>query len=150
MHDMAGQDGWRIFLVDDDSDDQAILKRILSQSPYIRDIVTATSGKDLLRQLQAHHYYDDMTDGVSSLIMLDIHLPEEDGLTVLQILKNNPYTSDLPIIMITGDRATENVHQSYMLNANAFITKPATIQHLKEIHAVMEKGTAWKERVYSA
>ena len=140
---------WRIFLVDDDRDDQELLQRILKQSPYIQDIVIATNGKDLLRQLHAHNYYEEQEPGKTknALILLDIHLPEEDGLTVLQILKNNPYTCDLPIIMVTGDRASSNVHQSYMLNANAFLEKPLSAKHLDEVHAVMHKGNAWKEKV---
>ena len=77
--------------------------------------------------------------------MLDIHMPGLDGQALLEQLRLDPHTEDIPVVMVTNDRETRQLHRSYMNNANAFITKPLRPEHLDDIHAVCSKGTGWKE-----
>ena len=51
-------------------------------------------------------FYEELEKRVPSLLLLDIMLPEEDGISILRKLRANPRTADLPVIMLTA-KSTE-------------------------------------------
>lgn len=140
-----GREEWTVFLVDDDYDDVQLALRILKQSPRVHKIVCINDGISLFSELDTNQFYAD--DGIKrrGLIMLDIHMPGLDGIALLEQIRSNPFTQSIPIVMITGDSEQRKVHKSYMLNANAYISKPFTEEHLENLHAVFDKGSGWNE-----
>ena len=54
-------------------------------------------------------FYEELEKRVPSLLLLDIMLPEEDGISILRKLRANPRTADLPVIMLTA-KSTEYDH----------------------------------------
>jgi two-component system chemotaxis response regulator CheV len=56
-------------------------------------------------------------------IITDIEMPEMSGFTVIKILKANPYTKDIPIIVNSSMTGNNNKREAEMLGANAFIDK---------------------------
>ncbi len=141
----AGQEQWTIFLVEDDYDDMQLALRILKNSPRVHKIIWVSDAISLFKELDAHNFYQDGLVRQRGLIMLDIHIPGMDGLSLLEQLRSNPFTQSLPIVMITGDVAQKKLHQSYMLNANAYLSKPFNDDHLGSLHAVFDKGNGWNE-----
>lgn len=140
-----GREEWTVFLVDDDYDDVQLALRILKQSPRVHKIVCVRDGISLFSELETNQFYAD--DGVKrrGMIMLDIHMPGLDGISLLEQLRSNPFTEFLPVVMITGDSEQRKLHKSYMLNANAYISKPFTEEHLDNIHSVFDRGSGWNE-----
>lgn len=136
---------WTVFLVEDDYDDTQLALRVLKNSPRVHKIICVPDAISLFKELDSHQFYKD--DGIKQrgLVMLDIHIPGIDGLSLLEQLRSNPFTHHLPIVMITGDSEQRKLHQSYMLNANAYISKPFTDDNLDNLHAVFDKGTGWNE-----
>ena len=65
-----------------------------------------------------------------TLILLDIMLPEEDGLTILKGLKNNPETSDIPVIMLTAKGSEIDKVKGLDLGADDYISKPFGMMEL--------------------
>ena len=139
------QELWKVFLVDDDEDDTRLALRILKQSPRIAKIICVANGTSLFEQLNDHNFYQDGPVKERGVILLDIHMPGLDGISLLEQLRSNPFTSAIPVIMVTGDRAERKLHTSYMLNANAYISKPFSEDHLDNIHAVFDKGQGWDQ-----
>ena len=80
-----------IFCVEDDKSIRDLVIYTLSSVGY--EAAGFASGKELFAALEAT---------VPQLIMLDIMLPEEDGLSILKKLKNDPRTEDIPVIMATA------------------------------------------------
>ena len=83
-----------------------------------------------------------------SLLLLDIMLPEEDGLSILRSLRQDPGTKDLPIIMLTA-KATE-YDKVVVLDdgADDYISKPfGTMELISRIRALLRRsgGSAEKE-----
>jgi two-component system, chemotaxis family, response regulator Rcp1 len=138
---------WTVFLVEDSEDDRHLAQRILKLSPRVADVISLADSASLFRELENRGYYRP-SDEKGCLILMDIHMPGRNGLTLLEQLKSNPHTENIPIVMITGDAASDKIHQSYMLNASAFIAKPFTEKHLDDLHAVFDKGTGWKEKCH--
>lgn len=138
---------WTVFLVDDDMDDQLLAERVLGKSPMIKDVVSVSSSEALFKELRSRHFFYDMPgDPPNSLIMLDIHMPGVDGIALLNQLRTSPYTEGIPVIMLTGDSRTSNIEKTYYMEANGYITKPLSGDHLDHIHAVLARGKNWKDK----
>ena len=71
-----------------------------------------------------------MNDEIPRLVLLDIMLPEEDGLSVLKKLQSSIKYKDIPVIMLTSQNDKRTVLESLMLGAENYILKPFTIQDL--------------------
>jgi diguanylate cyclase (GGDEF)-like protein len=98
-------------------DDQAIEVRILQQIFRVDcDVLTASCGAEALAQCRR---------ALPDLILLDVMMPDMDGLAVCRALKQDPETAEIPILFVTAQ--TDAVDQAQALNAGAvdFISKPA-------------------------
>jgi Response regulator containing CheY-like receiver, AAA-type ATPase, and DNA-binding domains len=108
-----------IMVVDDNPDIITIVKTILEGKGY--HVLSASSGQELLNLL---------TDGKPDLIILDIMMPEMDGLEVLGRLKAVTDTASIPVILLTAKVQYEDVLGGYKLGADYYITKPFTSTQL--------------------
>jgi len=108
-----------IMVVDDNPDIITIVKTILEGKGY--HVLSASSGQELLNLL---------TDRKPDLIILDIMMPEMDGLEVLGRLKAVAETASIPVILLTAKVQYEDVLGGYKLGADYYITKPFTSTQL--------------------
>ena len=58
------------------------------------------------------------------LILLDLNLPGMDGREVLEKIKSEPGLKRIPVVILTTSKDEEDIHRSYDLHANCYITKP--------------------------
>ena len=108
-----------IMVVDDNPDIITIVKTILEGKGY--GVLSASSGPELLNMLKSQK---------PDLIILDIMMPEMDGLEVLTRLKGMSDTTSIPIILLTAKVQYEDVLGGYNLGADYYITKPFTSTQL--------------------
>ena len=108
-----------IIVVDDNPDIVNIVKTILEGKGY--SVMCAYSGAELFTKLK---------EKKPDLIILDIMMPEMDGLEVLTRLKGVPDTASLPVILLTAKVQYEDVLGGYKLGADYYITKPFTSTQL--------------------
>jgi CheY-like chemotaxis protein len=59
-----------------------------------------------------------------------VHLPDASGLDLLKLLKANPDTVDIPVIMISADAMPEQVDAALTAGANCYLTKPVQLTEL--------------------
>ena len=78
-------------------------------------VITARNGAEALRRFEEHPI---------DLVVLDIRMPVMDGLEVLRSLRQRHSSSDLPVLMATGNGASDDVVQAFDLGANDYVTKP--------------------------
>ena len=72
------------------------------------------------------------------LVLLDIVLPDADGLQVLRRLREHPRLSELPVIMMTGKVAPEDVLAGLAAGADGYVTKPFKVSALRNaVNAVL-------------
>ena len=102
-----------ILVVDDEPINISVLSNILK--PYYR-ILAARSGQGALDRLNQ--------DAKPDLILLDIMMPEMDGLSVCKTLKSNPETADIPVIFITAMAQESDEFVGFNAGAVDYITKP--------------------------
>ncbi|HEX9142675.1 MAG TPA: response regulator [Candidatus Binatia bacterium] len=108
-----------IMVVDDNPDIITIVRTILEGKGY--NVLSATSGPELLNMLKTQK---------PDLIILDIMMPEMDGLEVLTRLKGLTETATIPVILLTAKVQYEDVLGGYKLGADYYITKPFTSTQL--------------------
>jgi len=58
------------------------------------------------------------------LILLDLNLPKMNGLEVLEKIKNDPELKLIPVIVLTTSQSENDVHASYSMHVNCFVSKP--------------------------
>jgi len=108
-----------IMVVDDNPDIITIVKTILEGKGF--KVLSASSGAELLNMLKNQK---------PDLIILDIMMPEMDGLEVLSRLKAASDTATIPVILLTAKVQYEDVLGGYKLGADYYITKPFTSTQL--------------------
>jgi two-component system alkaline phosphatase synthesis response regulator PhoP len=103
----------KILIVDDEEDILELLKFNLSREGY--QVPCAASGEQALRLVRLEK---------PDLIVLDLMLPDIDGLEVTRRLKNDPNTKNLPIVMLTAKGEEADIVTGLELGADDYITKP--------------------------
>lgn len=104
----------RILIVDDEKAYVQLLEHFLEAAGY-RDVRSTTSAHEVVALVDSFR---------PDLILLDLHMPDIDGIELLQQLR--PYTADglLPILMLTGDITEEAKKESLANGAKDFLNKP--------------------------
>ena len=121
----------RILLVDDENDFIELLQYKLAGQGY--DFIVANDGVQALSQ--ARQFKPD-------LILLDILLPDLDGLSVCEILRRQPATKKIPIIFMSA-LSSDVTKRSAAMHAEDFFTKPLDLNRLeKRIAELLHTGTA--------
>jgi len=105
----------KILVVDDEQDVLTHLTNILKHAHY--EIISTTKGKEAVQLAKSE---------LPDLIILDIVLPDMDGGEVAAILSENPSTSNIPIIYLTGILAKEEESLAKKSGKHYVIAKPTT------------------------
>ncbi len=121
----------RILVVDDEPDFVETVEFFLSGSDY--QVFVAKNGKEALEKVKTER---------PDLVLLDVMMPEMDGLEACKRLKNDPTTNSIPIIMLTAKGRKEDVVDAIAAGANSYIVKPFNLSELVErIEKVLSDGT---------
>jgi diguanylate cyclase (GGDEF)-like protein len=109
----------RILVVDDDPDILQFVRMNLELDGFRVD--TAEGGQSALEQAAAQP---------PDLMLLDIMMPEIDGLTVLRRMRSDPPTANIPVIILTARSLAEDRVKGLDLGADDYITKPFDLEEL--------------------
>lgn len=121
-----------ILVVDDDDSIRSLLQQELSDAGYI--IEEASNGKEALEKIRKNR---------PDLIILDIMMPEINGFDVAAILKNDPETMDIPIIVLS---IVQDKARGYRIGVDRYLTKPIdTAALFAEVGALLEQGKSKKK-----
>lgn len=107
---------YKVLLVDDDADTRQIVSVMIAKAGHV--LLTTGSGSEAL-SLLSHEKVD--------VILLDIMMPEMDGLSILETIRA---TSDAPILMLTAISNAAIMEQSYIMGADDYIVKPFSREKL--------------------
>lgn len=107
-----------ILVVDDDP---LMLKMLKEQLREDYDVATAVSGKIAMKFLERKK---------TNLILLDYEMPEENGPAVLEKLRANDATKDVPVIFLTGVSEREKIQEALALKPQSYLLKPVDREKL--------------------
>jgi len=103
----------RILVVDDEEDILELVHYNLSRTGY--DVSTVTTGELALRSVRA---------SPPDLVVLDLMLPGVDGVEVCRLLKRDPATREVPVLMLTARGEEADVVRGLEIGADDYVTKP--------------------------
>jgi two-component system KDP operon response regulator KdpE len=113
----------RVLIVDDEPDIRQMLRLILQLDGH--EITEAADGREAIERAS------DMPD----IIILDIRLPDIDGLEVLRLLKGNAALAHIPVICVSAHSSPATQQEARELSAVAYVSKPFDFAHLRAVTA---------------
>ena len=120
----------KILIVDDDTWITKVLSKIIMNLNYSNVFVV-------------HNGFDAVATAIKekpNLILLDLLMPELDGLTTLKLLRTVPETENIKVIICSANNDMDNLTKALKLGATDFISKPFTSETVKEkIDLVLNK-----------
>jgi len=118
-----------ILIVEDNPQTVKLIKFILEKNEYLT--ISAKDGEEGLQMAR---------EKKPDLIVLDLMLPGMDGYRVCEILKANPQTKEIPILVLTALDTGADFEKALAKKADWYITKPFEPQHLlKRVNYLIEK-----------
>src|ERR1700759_4243574 len=153
--DRAGLRVIDVLLVEDDPGDVLMTTEAFETSPVHSTLHVVGDGEQALRFLRRTGEFTGAPR--PGLILLDLNLPRRNGLEVLAELKADPDLLTIPVVIFSTSQAETDIAASYQLHANAYITKPVSLDLLTEairqvddfflalVKLPAEDGEAWAE-----
>ena len=126
---MSAEHKQKILIIDDSELNRAILADMLDDEYEIIEAENGLQGVGILQQRSAE----------ISLVLLDIVMPEMDGFGVLEIMTQNHWIEDIPVIMISAETGSSHIERAYELGVTDFISRPfdALIVHRRVVNTIM-------------
>ena len=109
----------RVLVIDDDATVRDLMRRYLSREGF--DVITAVGGQEGLEFARKLH---------PSVITLDVFMPDIDGWSVLQAIKQDAELSRIPVIMMT---ISDEKQKGFTLGASGYLTKPVDRAQLSQL-----------------
>ncbi len=128
---MDKQRQFEILLVEDNEADARLIIHSFNNASVPNRVSHVTDGEKALAFLHRGVEYADAPQ--PDLILLDLNLPKVSGLEVLKAAKGHDRLRRIPVIVLTASAIEEDVHRSYDLQANSYISKPDDLAGFAEL-----------------
>ena len=111
----------RVLVIDDEADVRLLYRVNLRHAGY--DVLEADDGERGIDAALEH---------APDAVVLDLMMPRVDGFEVLRVLRAEPASCDVPVLVLTADSRVDDHHMCFELGADEVITKPFTPEALTE------------------
>jgi two-component system, response regulator len=134
-----------IILIEDNDDDATLTMRAFREKGLDENVTLLRDGEEALdfifnhKTVNGEHFAGNET----TLILLDLNMPKVDGKEVLEKLKSNEGTKDIPVVILTSSDDDPSIEECRKLGANNYIVKPVTLEGF--IKVVNNLGLYWSD-----
>jgi two-component system, response regulator len=131
-----------ILLVEDNPNDAELAMRALKNNNLANNVIRVCDGEEALDFIFARGKYKSPERlNIPKLILLDIKLPKVDGIEVLKVIKADPITKLIPVVVLTSSNEENDMIETYRLGINSYILKPVDFD--KFVESVKNIGYYW-------
>ena len=121
----------RILMVEDNEGDVLLTRLALKDSKILVELDIVEDGVEAIDYLR--HRGKHAGAPRPDLILLDLNLPRMDGREVLAEVKSDPDLRRIPVVILTGSSAEEDLVRAYDLHANCYVVKPVGAEEFAKI-----------------
>ena len=132
-----------ILLVEDNLDDAELTMRELKRSHLSNNMFHVRDGEEAINFIFTLNEYEQKREIACTpkVILLDINMPKVNGMEVLEKLKADERTKDIPVVILTSSKESVDIQKCYDLGANSYIAKPVNFDAFT--HAIKNVGFYW-------
>jgi len=123
-----------IVLVEDNPADVFLVRKALQEKGIKFELTCFDDGQKALNSLAQQGRK------APDLILLDLNLPQTDGVDVLRQIRNMPKLADVPVAILTSSESPADMHRTALLGASRYIRKPSMLKDfLREVGSSVEE-----------
>lgn len=126
----------RIFLAEDNPADVYLIERALKEHNVAFQLEVAENGKQALSFLRRAAGLG--KEGLPSLIVLDLNLPQHDGAEILQRIRQTSSLAGIPVVVLTSSDSPRDQLTAMESGASRYIRKPSNLQDFMAIGAALK------------
>jgi two-component system response regulator len=139
LNDVRSQE---LLLVEDDENDIELAMRALKGVDLLSRVRVVRDGKEALDYILGKAYETQESAGHSPVVvLLDLKLPKISGIEVLKKLKSDGRTANIPVVILTSSKESNDLKKCYEMGANSYIVKPYDLEDFTK--AVSTAGLYW-------
>ena len=127
----VGERPVEILMVEDEPSDVRLTAAAFKKLGLANNMSSVGDGVEALAFLRRQGTYANAPR--PDIILLDLNLPKKDGREVLTEIKNDPALKEIPVVVLTGSKADQDILTSYKYHANCFVTKPVNMEQFLEV-----------------
>jgi CheY-like chemotaxis protein len=121
-----------ILVADDSYEDRLLLRRAFSK--YAKPGITlqmTVSGNEAVAYLRGIKPFEDRNQyPYPTFLLTDLKMPEGDGFTILEHLRNTPLSTVIPTVVLSASSDSDDIKRAYTLGASAYLVKPTDTMSL--------------------
>lgn len=132
-----------VLLVEDNITDAELTIRELKKHNMANNLVHVRNGEEALHFIFATGRFAGTRDVQfpPKVVLLDIQMPKVNGIEVLQKIKSDPMTRQMPVVILTSSKESPDIQKCYDLGANSYIVKPVNFEGFAQ--AIKNLGFYW-------
>lgn len=135
----------QVLIAEDQETDAFFIEQAFGQAKIENQVYWVKDGQEVMDFL--NHDGDYVDAPRPDLIFLDIKMPRKDGHETLQAIKTSSDLMEIPVIMMSGSQAMEDVIKSYRNHANAYVSKSNGFDDMLQFVESIEKFWFLKARL---
>jgi len=125
-----------IVIVEDDPSDAELIARVFRKHNMVNNIVLLKDGAEALS-----FFFGSSANDHPKVVLLDLKLPKVNGIEVLQRLKSDERTKNIPVVVLTSSAENQDIRDAYKYGVNSYVTKPIRFEDFA--NAVSELRLYW-------
>lgn len=131
-----------IILIEDNPHEAELTIRNLKKHNLSNKLIHIEDGAEALDFIFTRGKYQQNKGNLNpKLILLDLKLPKVNGHEILQELKANDQTKNIPVVVLTSSQEEADIMKSYQLGVNSYVVKPVSFDAFSK--AIEELGLYW-------
>lgn len=131
-----------ILIVEDNPNDAELTVRALKKQNLANSLFVVEDGEEALDFIYCKGKFSERSPSYPlKVVFLDLKLPKVSGLEVLKIIKNNPETKKLPVVVVSSSKEDPDIKRAYELGVNSYVVKPVDFDDF--VAAISNLGLYW-------
>jgi CheY-like chemotaxis protein len=131
-----------ILIAEDDENDLLLIRRAIRKARLLNPVQIVRDGEEALQYLAGEGRYADRTRYPHPfLVLLDLHMPKQNGFEVLRWIKSRPELQRLKVAVLTSSSDESDYTRAIELGAHSYFVKPGSLEEFT--HLMVRIGGHW-------